>query len=426
MSSNGVLIRAATVLWAVTLTAILPERAWAQNQAESLSASFRKAAQRVSPALVGIRVASVGRPLVNVPIPQVGPFRPGDLIPRGVLPGSELEVDTLGSGFLIDSDRGLVVTTEQVLRGSSQAIVVFSDGTERPASQIRRDPRSEVALLSVDVKGLQTSAGNWGDSSALEPGDWVLALGSGSGSPPSLSAGIFSARRQGAGPVPGDHWLETDIRLTAANIGGPLVNLKGEIVGINSAFPPRRDGMGETNRVLPAERIRRIVSDLADFGQVRRGYLGVQVEPAELVRGRPARGASVVISSVGPATPAAAAGLRPGDRILSANGRPVAGLPELQSVVEVAPIGEELTLLIDRAGQRIEIKVRPQAQPGPAGPGGTVRSRIETEGDPARARNRGGERPGQPKPAQPRPAQPVPSEPDSLDPIPRPERMEEP
>ena len=141
MSSNGVLIRAATVLWAVTLTAILPERAWAQNQAESLSASFRKAAQRVGPALVGIRVASVGRPLVNVPIPQVGPFRPGDLIPRGVLPGSELEVDTLGSGFLIDSDRGLVVTTEQVLRGSSQAIVVFSDGTERPASQIRRDPR---------------------------------------------------------------------------------------------------------------------------------------------------------------------------------------------------------------------------------------------------------------------------------------------
>ena len=184
--------------------------------------------------------------------------------------------------------------------------------------------------------------------------------------------------------------------------------------------------MGETNRVLPAERIRRIVSDLADFGQVRRGYLGVQVEPAELVRGRPARGASVVISSVGPGTPAAAAGLRPGDRILSANGRPVAGLPELQSVVEVAPIGEELTLLIDRAGQRIEVKVRPQAQPGPAASGGTVRSRIETERDPARARNRGGERPGQPKPAQPSPAQPVPSEPDSLDPIPRPERMEEP
>ena len=97
---------------------------------------------------------------MTVPIPNVGPFRATDFIPRGVLRNSnEVEVDTTGSGFIVDADRGIVVTTEGVLRGASQAVVVFSDGTERAASQIRRDPRSDVAILVVDLKGLSAKRG---------------------------------------------------------------------------------------------------------------------------------------------------------------------------------------------------------------------------------------------------------------------------
>ena len=240
---------------------------------------------------------------------------------------------------------------------------------------------------------MNASAASWGDSNALKPGDWVLALGLAGGSPPSMSAGIYSARRHGAGLLAADDWLETDTRLGAANLGGPLVNLKGEVVGISTAFAGRAGGEpGGMNRVLPASRVRRIAGELADFGQVRRGYLGVQIEPVEVLSGRPGGSAgAVVISSVGSGTPAADAGLQPGDRIVSANGRRLAGLGQLQAAVEDTPIGEEVTLLVDRNGQRIEVKVRPQAQPVAADSGGMpprIESEIRRDSGRERARSR--------------------------------------
>ena len=148
------------------------------------------------------------------------------------------------------------------------------------------------------------------------------------------------------------------------------------MVGISTAFPGRAGGEpGGMNHVLPASRVRRIAGELADFGQVRRGYLGVQIEPVEVLSGRLGGSTgAVVISSVGSGTPAADAGLQPGDRIVSANGRRLAGLGQLQAAVEDTPIGEELTLLVDRNGQRIEVKVRPQAQPVAADSGGMPRA----------------------------------------------------
>jgi serine protease Do len=279
-----------------------------------------------------------------------------------------------------------------------------------------------VAALVVDIKGLNASAASWGDSEALEPGDWVLALGSAGGSPPSMSAGIYSARRRGAGVAPGDEWLETDARLGLANLGGPLVNLKGEVVGLCATVAGRLPEQGGMNYVLPAARVRRIAEELAQFGQVRRGYLGVQIEPVEVLRGpgnAPGGSDAVVITSVGAGTPAAAAGLRPGDRIMSANGRRLAGLGQLQSAVEDTPIGAELTLLVDRNGQRIEVKVRPQAQPAPSDMGGVPRARIEGEGrrDPAREKVRSRVVPVKPVPQPAKPADP--SDPSALEPIPQ-------
>jgi serine protease Do len=421
MGSNNALIRAARgITRGLVVAAFFSNLALAQNQAESLSASFRKAAQRVSPSLVGIRSLAPSRPF-TVPIPSIGPFRPGDFIPSVVPPIANPEFESNGSGFVIDSDRGYVVTTEGVLLGSSQAMVIFSDGTERLASQIRRDPRSELVLLIVDVKGLNLSAATWGDASALEPGDWVLALGVARGAPASLSAGIFSTRRAGSPRVPGDEWLETDIRPSSAISGGPVVNLKGEVVGIDTGFPGRRDTAPGRNYVLPSSRVRRIAADLADFGQIRRAYLGVDIEPSEFLPGRPAGSGAVVISGVRPNTPAAAAGLRGGDRIMSVNGKPLLSLGQLQSAVEAAPIGEELTVLVERGGHRVEVKVRPQAGPVPAGPGGGMRSRIEPEPeqrDAARGRARSRQRGGQSDQAAPTVKPPDPETPE-LDPIPK-------
>jgi serine protease Do len=417
MTSFRPLVRTARDLGGVLIVAALMSTpAVAQNQAESLSASFRKASQQVAPALVGIRPIGLARPLVKIPIPAAGPFRPGDFIPRGVLRGNEVESDILGSigsGLVIDADRGIVVTTDGVLRGSSQVMVIFSDGTERPASQIRRDPRSDLTVLVVDLKGTNTTAASWGDSDALEPGDWVLALGATGGSPPSMSAGIYSAKRRGVGPASGLEWLETDTGGGPNYWGGPIVNLKGEVVAMSGTLP--NGAPPGAPYVLPANRIRRIAADLVEFGQVRRGYLGVQVEPVDPMSREPG---AIVISSVGAATPAAMAGMRPGDRIASANGRKLIFLGQLQAVIEETPIGNEVTLQIDRNGQRIEVKVRPQAQSAALESAATPRSRIEgaRPRDPDRDRVRSRVVPARPVPQPANPADA--SEPSSLDPIP--------
>jgi serine protease Do len=247
-------------------------------------------------------------------------------------------------------------------------------------------------------------------------------LGAAESGPPVLSAGIFSARRTGSARGPGDEWLETDIRPSAATNGGPLLNLKGEVLGIVTSSPGRREAPPGRHHTLPSTRVRRIAADLADFGQVRRPYLGVDIEPVSVLPGRQSGPGSVVISGVRAGTPAAAAGLQGGDRILAANGKPVLSLGQLQSAVEATPIGEELNIQIDRGGQRIEVKVRPQAQPMPGSPGAGVRSRIEPdlERDAARGRIRSRQRGAQGDPGVPRVKPPDPETPE-LDPIPKPD-----
>src|SRR5262249_53869575 len=159
---------------------------------------------------------------------------------------------------------------------------------------------------------------SWGDPGALEPGDWVLAVGRPAASAPAVSAGILSARRTSISVGPADRWLETDAVVNPVSSGGPLVNLSGEDGGISSELATRRGGLTGMGYAVPAKRARRVATDLVEFGRVRRAYLGVQVEPVQ--PSAPERGtdvAKVAIVSVNPGTPAAEAGLRPGDRILS-------------------------------------------------------------------------------------------------------------
>jgi serine protease Do len=229
--------------------------------------------------------------------------------------------------------------------------------------------RTDLALLVIDPTGLDLKTAPWGDASLLEPGDWLVSVGQPIASARLISAGIASARRYGLGMAPGDEWLETDAVVNSASSGGPLVNLKGEVVGLCTLLPAGRGGYSGMGYAIPAGRVRRIAGELAEFGRVRRAFLGVQIESVELSRPVGAAGeVAVVISSVSPGTPAAESGLRAGDRLLKVGDELVASAVMLQSLIEFAPIGEELTVTIERDGKRLDVKVRPQAQPSPVGP----------------------------------------------------------
>jgi serine protease Do len=410
---------------AAVLLSLMAAGARGQSSPESLSASFRRAAARAGGAVVGIRPISFAYGLLpgNQSVLGTGMIR--QVIPRRAFGSGESADEPAGSGLVIDAERGHVLTNDHVLMGSSQAVVILANGRERRTSQIRRDARTDLALLVIEPAGLNLKTAPWGDSTLLEPGDWVLSIGLPAASAPSLSAGIMSARRYGIGPLPADQWIETDAVVNPASSGGPLVNLKGEVVGVCTLLAAGSGGLERMGYAIPADRARRIAGDLADHGHVRRAYLGVQIAPVEL--GKPGGGdgeSAVVISGVTSGTPAAESGLRPGDRFVAVAGKAIKNARMLQSLIEFAPIGEELIVTIEREGKRLDVKVRPQALPSSGGPG-TPGFGMPLE-PPRRDRVPGGIRaPGRsvPRGLAPRPSQPPQDEePKALEPIPEPGR----
>jgi serine protease Do len=376
--------RALRIIAAIALgllgTAIVDVTGMAQDQAASLSSSFRRAASRTRGALVSIRVTEG---LLTSPY---GPTRTGRFGPAPIVPpmpdrGADGDVRSTFSGLVIDADKGYILTADEPTEGVSQFVITFPDGRERGTNQIRRDPRSGLALLIVDMQGVRSPQLNWGDPGKLEPGDWLIALGQPGVGDPSMSAGIFSTRRR----MSGEELIETDAAIPKVNAGGILINLNGEVVGVCKFGARRSDGFQGLGHAVPADRARRVADDLARFGQVRRAYLGVSVEPMNgAMMGRPGAPRGVVVASVGADTPAAEAGVRVGDLIVSVGSRPVDSVQTVQEAVEAATIGEELTVTLERQGKRMEIKVKPRLMPVSASPTRSPRPglRVEPRRDP--------------------------------------------
>ncbi|WP_435007402.1 trypsin-like peptidase domain-containing protein [Tundrisphaera lichenicola] len=338
-----------------------------QTEAEGLSASFRQAARRVLPSVVSVR-----------PIGQPNAFEPTPGLNFGLVPSAPRPVprEPGGSGVVIDADRGLVLTNDHVIQGASRVVLTLSNGRERAVTQIWRDPKSDLALLQVDPTGLVPST--WGDSDSMDTGDWVLAIGQPFGLSGTVTAGIVSGKGRGIGIALYEDLIQTDAAINPGNSGGPLVNLKGEIVGINTAIKTLGGGYEGVGFAVPASRARRVASDLAQFGRVRRAYLGVSIRPVDpATADRLGSTGATMITGVAVASPAADAGLQGGDAILKVDGQPVTGPGPLQALIEVAEVGKPLGLTIDRNGQVIEVSVIPEPQPdrlslpagGPA-PGG--------------------------------------------------------
>jgi S1-C subfamily serine protease len=331
-----------------------PGVALAQREAESLSASFRKAAQRALPSVVAIRAPGGRIPATMRPGP---PGMTGLGVEMVVAPGIG------GSGIVIDAQRGLILTTRSAVARLPRWSIVFADGREVSCQRVFEDLQSDLAVLSIDPKAGPLSAVEWGDSQALRLGDWVLAIGRPSGTTQAVSAGIVSGRdASGAGSIGAELGLiRSDVRTGASTVGGPLINLAGQVVGINRVSPGTGMPADGFSHAIPAEWARRVASDLVEHGSVRRGYLGLTLGPGEAAPGDAFSG--LIVTGIAPSSPAAEAGFRVGDRIVALDGRPVSELEGLARAVEAAPVGQEFRIAVERGGKRVELAVRSRPRP---------------------------------------------------------------
>ena len=346
--------RRASLIGLATLILTLTAAATVQAQAtpEAFSARFRQASRQVLPAVVTVR-----EPGIN---PALDPNGPVD---RTIREG--------GSGVVVDAPRGLVVTNDHVIAGATRGVmVILPNGRERTVSQIWRDPKSDLAVLAIDPTDLV--AAPWGDSTQLDIGDWVLAIGGPFGLTGTVTAGIVSGKGRGIGMALYEDLIQTDAAINPGNSGGPLINLQGEVVGINTALKTSGGGYEGIGFAVPASRAQRVVAELAEFGRVRRAYLGITIRPLDaLTAARLNITDGAVVASVVVGSPASTAGLQPGDVILTVDGRHASGSGTLQGMIEVATVGEPLELTVDRRGQILKIEVRPGSQPDAFGLPGT-------------------------------------------------------
>ncbi len=300
---------------------------------------------------------------------------------RPVAPGREDELSELfghrfpryraegkGSGVIVD-EKGYVITNYHVIDKASEVLVKLSDGrTLRNVTVVGVDPLSDIAVLKVQAHGL--TAAPWGDSERLEVGDPVLAVGSPFGLAQTVTAGIVSAkgRRGVVQDINYEDFLQTDAAVNPGNSGGPLVNLQGEVVGINTAiYGPAYLGI---SFAIPSQIARDVYQNLRDTGTVTRGWLGVALQSldddlAERFGLEDGRGA--LVTAILPDSPAAQAALRMGDVIIEWNGKPVADPAALSFAVAATRIGSKAKVALIRDGKRVELEVTVAERPPQAG-----------------------------------------------------------
>ena len=280
---------------------------------------------------------------------------PPDLEPRGELPPAR----GAGSGFIV-SDDGYILTNAHVVSGADQVTVRLTDRREFQAAVVGADTRTDVAVIRIDADNLPTV--RIGDPEKVEPGQWVLAIGSPFGLENSVTAGIISATSRALGPGSNVPFIQTDVAVNPGNSGGPLFNLQGEVVGINSMIFSRTGGYMGLSFAIPIDVAINVQEQLIEHGRVVRGRIGVIVQDmnAPLAQAfgldRP-RGA--LIAGVEEGGPAADAGLRPGDVILSLNGEPIDRFNELGAAIASMEPGSEATIGLwrDREERGIEVRI---------------------------------------------------------------------
>ncbi len=267
------------------------------------------------------------------------------------------KMQSLGSGFIIDAS-GIVVTNNHVIDGADEITVITHDGVTMKAELVGKDEKSDVAVLRVKPEKPLVAVA-FGDSDKARVGDWVIAIGNPFGLGGSVTAGIVSARGRNIDSGPYDNFIQTDAAINHGNSGGPLFNMDGQVIGINTAIYSPSGGSVGIGFSVPSNMARAVVEQLRDFGRARRGWLGVMIqqmtpEIAESLGLKDATG--VMVAGVTDGGPAAAAKLRGGDVILKFNGQEIKDRA-LPRVVAEAAIGKQVPVVIWRDGKEITVSV---------------------------------------------------------------------
>ncbi len=329
-----------------------------------IPAGFSRLVETVGPAVVNIRAeknlsggAPPLRPFPREPGEGENPLQ--EFFERFL--GEEMQREfrppSLGSGFLIDPE-GLVVTNHHVIEDADRIRVKLGDDHEYDAEVVGRDPSTDLALLRIVGAKTEFPVVRLGDSHRLKVGDWVVAIGSPFGLERTVTAGIVSAKGRVIGSGPYDDFIQTDASINPGNSGGPLLNLKGEVVGINTAIIAGGQGIGFA---IPVNLAKGIIAQLKEGGEVRRGWLGVAIqdltpEMAEYYGLESRKG--VFVSEVFAGDPADQAGIRPRDIIIEVNGRKVETSRQLTGVVAEIPVGREVKVKVLREGKPRTLSVK--------------------------------------------------------------------
>jgi serine protease Do len=306
------------------------------------SGSFAKLAEAVKPAVVNVNTdrRGGGRPSM-----EGFPDGPDRMPRRG-----------LGSGVIIDP-AGVALTNAHVVGGAGEVDVTLLDGTKHRAKVVGVDSKTDLAVLRLEAGGKRFPFLPLGNSDEAQVGDWVLAVGSPFGLQATVTSGIISAKARQIGAGPYDDYLQTDAAINPGNSGGPLVNMRGEVIGINTAIVRGGSGIGFA---IPAALARQISAQLLDHGKVTRGWLGVALQPLtpDLAAGFGAEGKKgALISEVTPDSPAARAGLKAGDVLLEVDGQKVATPADVARAVALVAPGRKATVTVwrDKAPQSLDI-----------------------------------------------------------------------
>ncbi len=356
------LTRILFIIAVLTGPALVP----AQAQAREITSSFADLVEELTPAVVNISSTQKMEAPEDFPeLPQFPPGSPfedffekfmerrGDGLPM-------MPATSLGSGFVIDAQQGYIITNNHVIKDAEEVRVTFHDDETVVAEVIGHDEKTDLAVLKVDTKKKLTAV-KFGDSDVLRVGDWVVAIGNPFGLGGTVTAGIISARQRNINSGPYDDFLQTDASINRGNSGGPMFNLDGEVIGINTAiFSPSGGSVG-IGFAIPAALAKPVIDQIIQYGRTRRGWLGVRIqqvtdEIAESLGLPETYGA--LVASVTEGGPAEKAGILPGDIITGFNGERIDEMRILPRVVAKAEIGVESGLSYWRDGEMKTTKVK--------------------------------------------------------------------
>jgi serine protease Do len=335
---------------------------------------FTGLSEKLAPTVVNISVTTAtvqspqGAPPRRAPGPGQDPFGDdpfGEFWRRffgepGMPEGPSGPRQGLASGFVIDA-KGLILTNNHVVEQADKITVRFADDREFSAKVLGRDPRTDIAVIQITDSKDNFSVAPLGNSDKLRVGEWVVAMGSPFGLDNTLTVGVVSAkgRRIGAGPY--DNFIQTDASINPGNSGGPLVNLRGEVIGVNTAIFSRSGGNMGIGFAIPIDLVKEILPELIKSGKVTRGWLGVSIqrvtpEIAQSLGLKEQRGA--LVAGVMDDSPAAQADIRVGDVIVEYNGKPVQSSDQLPILVARTPVGQSVQAVVLRDKQRVPINIK--------------------------------------------------------------------